>query len=234
MREPGLLDDPAAIGRAARAFHRLHTSGRTFRTRFDEKQVAQSYQGLLKEKNARLPDGYGEVQRQAEVIREALAKSSRGLAPCHNDPAPENLVDTGERAYILDWEFGGNNDPFWDLGDFSVEAGFMRKQDDILLTAYLGHAPRQHEYGRMVLQKSLVFLLWTLYGVLQHVNENPSKAYHFASFWDYAMDRFTRCQAIMNDPGVSAVGESGAVYRVIEPCADADGLNSPVDRAAPP
>jgi len=198
LRAPGVLDEPDVIRRAARAFHLLHSSGRSFLTRFDEKEVAASYMNILRQKNARLPDGYERVQQAAERIRSALAVSGKGLVPCHNDPAPENLVDAGDKVYILDWEFGGNNDAFWDLGDFSVESGFTKEQDLIFLEAYLGHAPRPHEYGRMVLQKSLVFLLWTLWGLLQEANRNPRPAYHFKSYWDYAMDRFTRCQEIMN------------------------------------
>lgn len=193
-----LFKDPGAVRRAALSFKRLHGSGRTFLNRFDEKEIARSYLEILRSKDAPLPQGYDRVQREADAIRAALAASSAGLAPCHNDPAPENLVDTGKRVYILDREFGGNNDPFWDLGDLSVETDFSQEQDRILLEAYLGREPGPAEYGRVALQKSLVFLLWTLWGLLQEANRNPRPAYHFASYWDYAMDRFVRCQEIMN------------------------------------
>lgn len=190
--------DPDAVRRAARSFHKLHTSGAKFRNRFDEKVIAQSYLELLAKKSAPLPEGYARVQQEAERIRAALAKSCGEHVACHNDPAPENLIDTGERVYILDWEFGGNNDPYWDLADLAVETGFSEEQDRILLAAYLGREPTPSEYGRIVLHKSLVFLLWTLWGVLQEANKNPRPAYHFKSYWDYAMDRFVRCQEIMN------------------------------------
>ncbi|MDH3377580.1 MAG: choline kinase family protein [Gammaproteobacteria bacterium] len=198
MRTPGVLDDPEALRRAARAFHKLHTSGKKFLNLFDEKNVAQEYIELLRQKDARLPDGYEKIQEEAEAIRKVLAETCKELVPCHNDPAPENLVDTGERVYILDWEFSGNNDAFWDLGDFSVESGLTDEQDYIFLEAYCGRKPTEAEIGRMVLQKALVFLLWTLWGILQEANKNPRPAYEFASYWDYAMDRFTRCQEIMN------------------------------------
>ncbi|MFT3731923.1 MAG: choline/ethanolamine kinase family protein [Hyphomicrobium sp.] len=193
-----LFKDPGAIARAAKSFHKLHTSGQKFANRFDEKVIAQEYIDILKSKNARVPEGYERVQKEADGIREALAASCGELVACHNDPAPENLVDTGDRMYILDWEFGGNNDPFWDLADLAVETNFSEEQDRQLLEAYLGRPPKQSEYGRIVLQKSMVFLLWTLWGLLQEANKNPRPAYHFASYWDYAMDRFTRCQKIMN------------------------------------
>ncbi len=190
--------DPGSVRRAALSFRKLHTSGAKFRNRFDDKAIAHSYIELLTKKNAPLPDGYDRVQREAETIRSALAQSCGELVACHNDPAPENLIDTGERVYILDWEFGGNNDPFWDLADLAVETNFTEEQDRLLLETYLGREPKLSEYGRMVLQKSMVFLLWTLWGVLQEANKNPRPAYHFRSFWDYAMDRFVRCQQIMN------------------------------------
>jgi len=193
-----LFKDLAAVRRAAVSFKTLHSSGQAFLNRFDEREVAREYLEILRQKNARLPDGYDRVQREADTIREALAASGGGLVSCHNDPAPENLVDTGERVYILDWEFAGNNDPYWDLADLSVETAFSEEQDHILLEAYLGRPPSKADYGRIVLQKSLAFLLWTLWGLLQEANRNPRPAYHFASYWDYAMDRFTRCQQIMN------------------------------------
>jgi thiamine kinase-like enzyme len=203
-----VFKDPGAVRRAAASFRKLHTSGRKLKNDFNEKAVAQEYLDVLKARNAQLPDGYEKVQKQADLIRDVLRATAQETVPCHNDPAPENLVDTGERVYILDWEFAGNNDPFWDLADLSVETAFTEEQDRILLEAYLGRPPRESEYGRIVLYKSLAFLLWTLWGVLQHVNANPRPAYHFASYWDYAMDRFTKCQAIMNSDRFAALLEA--------------------------
>ena len=189
-----IFQDTGAVRRAAVSFRKLHTCGRRLKNDFNEKDVARDYLDVLRAKNAPLPEGYERVQQQAEAIRDVLRATLQETVPCHNDPAPENLVDTGSRVYTLDWEFAGNNDPFWDLADLSVEGGFTEEQDRLLLQAYLGRMPKQSEYGRIVLYKSLAFLLWTLWGVLQHANRNSRPAYHFASYWDYAMDRFTRCR----------------------------------------
>src|SRR5262247_3986434 len=61
FRTPGVCDDPKALARAAQAFHRLHTSGKKFLNRFDEKIVAAEYMDVLRKKGARLPDGYERV-----------------------------------------------------------------------------------------------------------------------------------------------------------------------------
>ena len=94
--------------------------------------------------------------------------------------------------YVIDYEYSGNNDPMWDLGDLSVEGGFGPEQDAALLAAYFDGDVPSTEASRMVIHKAMCDLLWTLWGVIQHVNENPAD-----DFWAYATGRFERCQALM-------------------------------------
>ncbi|HSB86175.1 MAG TPA: choline kinase family protein [Ilumatobacteraceae bacterium] len=188
--------DLGAVGRAARVLNQLHTTAQPFATDFRLFAMIDEYKALLVAKGATLPDGYDGVQRQAERIRAQLEAAPVPLVPCHCDPLCENFLDTGERMYLIDYEYAGNNDPMWDLGDFSVEAGFTTQQDEALLRAYFaGEAPAP-ERGRMVAFKALCDLLWTLWGVIQVVNENPVD-----DFWAYAVGRFERCQALMATPG---------------------------------
>jgi thiamine kinase-like enzyme len=96
---------------------------------------------------------------------------------------------------VIDYEYSGNNDPMWDLGDLSVEGLFNEEQDAALLRAYFdGDAPAS-DVGRMVAYKAMCDLLWTLWGVLQHINNNPAE-----DFWAYAVGRFERCQELMSSP----------------------------------
>ena len=94
--------------------------------------------------------------------------------------------------YIIDYEYAGNNDPMWDLGDFSVEAGLSDSQDVVLLNAYFNtDIPPAIPYARMVLYKALCDLLWTLWGVIQHANGNTAE-----DFVAYANIRFERCERL--------------------------------------
>ena len=184
--------DLGAVSRAAQAFRRMHDCGKSFATVFDLFQKMDEYLDYLRKKRARIPDGYAEVQREAETVRAALNGRPAGLQPCHCDPLAENFLDTGARIFIIDWEYAGNNDPMWDLGDVSVEAGFGADQDAALLEAYFqGRAPAA-QVGRMVMYKAMCDLLWTLWGVIQVANENPVD-----DFWAYAVNRFERCKALM-------------------------------------
>jgi thiamine kinase-like enzyme len=188
--------DLGAVERAGRAFHQLHTTARPFATDFTLFPMIDEYKSLLGSKGATLPDGYDDVQRQASSIRSALEAAPAPLAPCHCDPLCENFLDTGERMFIIDYEYAGNNDPMWDLGDLSVEGGFDDDQDAALLRAYFAGEPPPDQRGRMVAYKALCDLLWTLWGVIQHVNDNPAD-----DFWAYAIGRFERCKALMSSHG---------------------------------
>jgi thiamine kinase-like enzyme len=107
----------------------------------------------------------------------------------------ENFLDTGKMVHVIDWEYAGNNDPMWDLGDVSVEAAFGPEQDEVLLEAYFGGKVPTTDRGRMVLYKAMCDLLWTLWGIIQHVNQNPAD-----DFWAYAVNRFERCKKLMGSP----------------------------------
>ena len=72
--------------------------------------------------------------------------------------------------FLIDYEYGGNNDPMWDLGDLSVEGSFTPEQDAVLLQAYFGHEPPAHEIGRMIAYKALCDVMWSLWGWVQFAN----------------------------------------------------------------
>jgi thiamine kinase-like enzyme len=190
-----LFKDRGRVVRAAHGFRRLHQCGRRFETRFELFEQIDNYLGVVKKLDADIPEGYADVQREAEAVRAALSAHELPTAPCHCDPLAENLLDTGERMYIIDFEYSGNNDPMWDLGDLSVEAGFDDDQDRVFLQAYFDGEPPVFDMGRMVLYKAMCDLLWTLWGVVQHANDNPAD-----DFWSYAVDRFARCRQLMGTP----------------------------------
>jgi thiamine kinase-like enzyme len=184
--------DLARVERAARAFRRMHRFTQPFAGRFDVFAQIDEYLALLRRNNARIPDGYEALQKEADVARQVLSERPAALAPCHNDPLAENFLDAPDRMYLVDWEYAGMNDPMWDLGDLSVEAGFGPEQDEALLRAYFDDVPPADQHGRMVLAKGLCDLVWTLWGLLQVMNDNPVD-----DFWAYSINRFERCRRLL-------------------------------------
>ena len=193
----GVTMTPALFGtrdgspeRAGRALRRLHGCGQEFESRFDLFAMIDDYLAILKAKNSELPPGY------ADVVSAAQPAHPAALVTCHCDPLCENFLDDGQRMWIVDWEYSGMNDPLWDLGDLSVEAGLGPEQDLAMMRAYFTAQPTAAQMGRMTVYKAMCDLLWTLWGPIQHADGNAAE-----DFWAYALGRFERCKALMQGPG---------------------------------
>lgn len=181
-----------APGRAGRALAKLHGSGEIFAFRFELFSMIDDYLSVLSTRDVPLPEGYHDIVRAAEPVKQVLADKPVPLAPCHCDPLCENFLDDGDRMWIVDWEYSGMNDPLWDVGDLSVEAGLDPKAEAELLRGYFGRLPTPAETGRVVIYKAMCDLLWTLWGLIQHADDNPAE-----DFWAYATTRFDRCKSLM-------------------------------------
>ncbi len=188
-----------APARAALALRRLHRSGAVFPFRFELFSMIDGYLRVLSSTDVTLPEGYHDVVAEAGEVRAALARAPVVPVACHCDPLCENFLDTGDRVWIVDWEYSGMNDPMWDLGDLSVEGQFGPEQDDEMLAAYFGGAPPDGDRARMVIYKAMCDLLWTLWGLIQVANDNPAD-----DFRAYAEGRFARCRALMATPEFAA------------------------------
>ncbi|WP_243612734.1 phosphotransferase [Shimia aestuarii] len=179
--------------RAGKALAKLHQSGESFDFRFELFAMIEEYLKVLATKDVDLPEGYHAVVKAADPVKEALDANPARLAPCHCDPLCENFLDDGNAMWIVDWEYSGMNDPLWDVGDLSVEAEMDDAQEAELLRGYFGREPTAAEKGRVVIYKAMCDLLWTLWGLIQHADDNPAE-----DFWAYATTRFDRCKTLMN------------------------------------
>lgn len=198
MTPDGFHSNEGAVRRAGEAFWQLHTSGAKFPFTFELFSMIDEYLAILSTKDVALPEGYHQVVADAQTVRDAVASNPVELVACHCDPLCENFLDTGEKVFIVDWEYSGMNDPMWDLGDLSVEGGFDAGQDEALLEAYFGGEPPASDRARMVIYKAMCDLLWTLWGLIQLANNNPAE-----DFRAYADGRFARCRTLMASPEFS-------------------------------
>jgi thiamine kinase-like enzyme len=196
---PAAFEDHGAIRRAADVMRRLHRIPKPFATDFKVAPVIADFKAILMSKQAPLPAGFADVEAQADLALGLLAQRPVALVPSHCDPLCENFLDTGTTMYLIDYEYSGNFDPMWDLGDFSVEAHFTSEQDDVLMRTYFDGTPPPADAARMVIYKALCDVLWSLWGIVQHVNDNPVE-----DFWAYAVGRFERCRDLMSTPAYAA------------------------------
>ncbi len=195
MSPAAFRERDGAVERAARALRQLHDQAPPLASRFDLFSKIDEYRALLRTLGTSLPEGYDDLVVAADRVRGALDAHPAALKPCHCDPLCENFLDVGGRMWIVDWEYSGQNDPMWDLGDLSVEAGFDGEMERRMLEAYFGRPATPAEAGRMAIYKAMCDLLWTLWGLIQHGNKNPAE-----DFWAYSINRFDRCKRLMDDP----------------------------------
>ena len=123
--------DLARVERAARTFRQMHG----FRSRSPGASTCSPRSTTTSRSCAAAAHSRGlRCPAQGGGRRAPRARRQSGAAgACHNDPLAENFIDSPARMYLVDWEYAGMNDPMWDLGDLSVEAGFGPEQDEALL-----------------------------------------------------------------------------------------------------
>lgn len=190
--------NPDSIDRTAHTLQRLHYAAEEFARTFDVFAIAADYVALLERRAFTLSPCHRQIVEDAIAIREPLATRPVPLRPCHCDPTGANLLDSGERVFMVDWEYSGMNDPAWDLAYLSVEGEFSIEQDAALLAAYLGHEATPTEAARVVVFKALCQLLSALWALVQH-----SAGSKVADFQGYAVRTFDRLAARTQSPAFS-------------------------------
>jgi thiamine kinase-like enzyme len=181
------------LGWVADACRRLH-GGRRCLGDFDMFEIQARYRRLVGERGFRLPKRYDEFAPQVVAIREALAVRDEGTVPCNNDLLAENFIDVGDRFRLIDYEYAGNNDACFELGNIWSESNLSLGQLDELVTAYYG-ARLRHKIARARLLGLMSKYGWTLWASIQDgVSEIDF------DFWSWGMEKYVRAVAEFDGP----------------------------------
>ena len=181
------------LARVAEACRTLH-EGPRFVTDFDMFDIQRGYLDIVHEHGFRLPDRYEEFADQVEQIRRAFATKPTRTMPCNNDLLAGNFIDDGTKLWLIDYEYAGNNDPCFELGNVWSEADLTEDQLEELMEAYDGELLR-HRVARARLWGLMSKYGWTLWGSIQHsVSE-----FEF-DFWEWAMEKYDRAVAEFDGP----------------------------------
>ena len=101
-------------------------------------RIAEAYRALAVARGVPIPPEYEVAASIGRRIELAWLAAPVELRPCHNDLLNANFIDDGTRIRIVDWEYAGMGDPFFDLGNFSINHELTPDQDAVLLAAYDG------------------------------------------------------------------------------------------------
>jgi thiamine kinase-like enzyme len=127
-------------------------------------------------------------------IEEAMSVHPLPTVPCNNDLLAENYMDDGENLWLVDYEYSGNNDPTFELGNTCQEMEFNDDQIHEICAAYFGDAAAD-KIARMKLNMIMSDVGWGLWAAIQA----EISTIEF-DFWGWAMDRWGRAVQKMDSP----------------------------------
>jgi thiamine kinase-like enzyme len=157
---------PDTLRRVADSIRRFH-GGPPIPGLFIPLRIAEAYRALAVARGVTIPAEFGSAQAVGRRIELSLLTNPIELCPCHNDLLNANFIDDGRRIRIVDWEYAGMGDPFFDLGNFSANHGLAADEDAVLLEAYDAAPPRRDRLARITLMRVVSDFREAMWGVLQ-------------------------------------------------------------------
>lgn len=140
------------------------------------------------------PSAYERMHQHSRRIEAAFTSSPMPPVPCHNDLLPGNVLVDDERVWLIDFEYAGMNDVFFDLANLSVNSGFIDDDDERLLRLYFGEVTRQR-WARLQLMKLMSEFREGMWAVVQQAISSLD-----TDFVAYADERLRSCQQIAERP----------------------------------
>jgi thiamine kinase-like enzyme len=183
------------LARIAEAVRLLH-SAEPFDADFDMFAIQRRYLELVTERGYRLPDGYRDHEPAVAEIEAALRADPEEPVPCNNDLLAENFIDAGDRLWLIDYEYSGNNEPSFELGNIWSESNLSPEQLEELVTAYWGE-PLPAKVARARLWGLMSKYGWTLWASIQDGVSDIE-----FDFWEWGMEKYDRALAEFADPAL--------------------------------
>ncbi len=142
------IREPTGLREVAALLRRIH-DGPGFPARFDAFRVVEAYRDTAAAHGVRIPPQFSEAKARADEIERTLGP--RPEQPCHNDLLNANFIRSSDGIRIVDWEYAGMGDRFFDLANFSVNHELSEPESDLLLEAYFGELrPADREHLRLM------------------------------------------------------------------------------------
>jgi thiamine kinase-like enzyme len=177
-------DDVAAnLPRIATSLRNLHAL-EPFDHEFNMFNTQSNYFKIVKDQGFRVPDGYVDFEPMVAQIKKAFEVLFEGLVPCNNDLLPGNFIDDGKKIWLIDYEYSGNNDACFEIGNVWAEAFQPIEALEELVTAYYG-AHRPDKVARAWLWALMAKYGWTLWASIQ-----DSVSEIEFDFWEWGMSKY--------------------------------------------
>ncbi len=188
------MRQPERLRQVGATLRRIH-DGPAIPGLFVPYRIVEAYRALAQSRGVTIPPEYELAQSITRRIELACLTAPLELRPCHNDLLNANFIDDGARIRIVDWEYAGMGDPYFDLGNFSINHELDADQDAMFLAAYLGEPPSRALASRLTLMRVLSDFREAMWGVLQQGISTLD-----VDFVAYAADHFDRLLTVAGRP----------------------------------
>jgi thiamine kinase-like enzyme len=179
---PGNAD---RIGQACRQLH----AGPRFTNDFNMLRLQPHYLSIVQQRGFRLPERYLDFTEQTHAIARALAAQPVATVPCNNDLLAANFIDTGERIWLIDYEYSGNNDPFFEIGNIWSEATGNPDDLERLVSSYIGHT------SQSLSARARLWGLMSKYGWMLWASIQDGSSDLDFDFWAWGLEKYDRAVA---------------------------------------
>jgi thiamine kinase-like enzyme len=186
--------DEGVLRRSAAAVRRLH-AGPAFTGEFDMFARQAAYRETVRRHGFWLPADYDDHATAWESVRRVVAARAPALVPCNNDLLAGNFIDDGDRVWLIDYEYSGNHDAAFELGNTVTECELTADVADAWTEAYYGD-PTPGERARVRLGALRSEYGWSLWGFIQAQSSPLDFDFH-----DWGMHRYEKAARTFRGPG---------------------------------
>ena len=200
---PEDLERREVLERVVRSVKSIHAMG-CIPSTFDAFRVVREYRTLAEEHGVGVPDEYVSALTFADRVERAFGRAPIPPRPCHNDLLNANFLVKEGRVLIVDYEYAGMGDLFFDLGNLSINNGISQDAQTLLLELYFGRVTQAH-VARLKLMRVMSDFREAMWGVVQQGLSTLDFDYV-----DYASRHFARCLQSAGDAGFGGWLEDAA------------------------
>jgi thiamine kinase-like enzyme len=190
------LRKPEALAEIGGDLRRFHESGTDLPTDFDSFSLVEEYAASGREHGSEPPEGYDDALELAKRIEKAVRdQPTHERVPTHNDLLTANFLLDGDHVQLIDWEYAGMGDRWFDLGNFAVNNELDDDQEAKLLEAYFGEPPDERLIATLKLFRFMSDFREAMWGVVQRgVSELDF------DYGEYTQKHFDRLEEARRDP----------------------------------
>ncbi|HET8956452.1 MAG TPA: phosphotransferase [Solirubrobacterales bacterium] len=196
------LREPAAMAEVAAALRSLHACEERLPAEFSSFRVVEAYAARMADRGAEVPSSYEWAMAAAHRIEATLVGPEHEPVPCHNDLLPANFIRSPQGVRIVDWEYAGCGDRYFDLGNFAVNNELDETQEAELLAAYFESPASDRRLASLRLMRFMSDFREAMWGAVQSTISDLE-----FDFTDYCAKHFDRMRESAADGRMEALLE---------------------------